>query len=82
MIDDLTLHDGNGPSDKDRNRKIQWTRRAFGGLVLGGFLSAGIGFVNAAAAMALQRDAINGLVISVANLRDTILNAARPDSCR
>jgi hypothetical protein len=49
---------------------------------LGGFLSAGIGFVNAAAAMALQRDAINGLVISVANLRDTILNAARPDSCR
>jgi len=53
-----------------------------GGLVLGGFLSAGIGFVNAAAAMALQRDAINGLVISVANLRDTILNAARPDSCR
>jgi hypothetical protein len=34
------------------------------------------------AAMALQRDTINGLVISVANLRETILNAARPDSCR
>jgi len=48
MIDDLTLHDGNGPSDKNRNREMQWTRRAFGGLVLGGFSSAGIGFVHAA----------------------------------
>src|SRR5262249_13433960 len=46
--DDLTLHDSNGPSDKVRNREMQWTRRAFGGLVLGGFSFAGIGFVNAA----------------------------------
>jgi hypothetical protein len=48
MIDDLTLHDGNGPSEQDRNREMQWTRRAFGSLVLGGFSSAGAVFVNAA----------------------------------
>ncbi len=48
MIDDLTLHDGDGPLEQDRNREMQWTRRAFGGLVLGGFWSAAIGFVNAA----------------------------------
>jgi haloalkane dehalogenase len=48
MIDDLTLHDGDGPLEQDRNREMQWTRRAFGVLVLGGFSSAAIGFVNAA----------------------------------
>jgi haloalkane dehalogenase len=50
MIDDVTPPDGNRPSEQ--HGKLQWTRRAFGSLVLGGFSSAGTGFANAQ-----QRDA-------------------------
>jgi haloalkane dehalogenase len=48
MIDDLRSHDSNGPSNHSRENEMQWTRRAFGGLVLTGLSSAGAGFVAAA----------------------------------
>jgi haloalkane dehalogenase len=48
MVDDLTLHDGIGPSEQHPAKAVQWTRRAVGGLVLGGLSSAGAGFMNAA----------------------------------
>jgi haloalkane dehalogenase len=48
MIDDAILHDSTRPSKRDGNIEAHWTRRAFGGLVLGGLSSAGAGFVNAA----------------------------------
>jgi haloalkane dehalogenase len=48
MIDDLTLHDGNRPSQQNWRKEVQWTRRAFGGLILAGLSSAGAGVMNAA----------------------------------
>jgi haloalkane dehalogenase len=46
MIDDLGLHNGNGPPVQDRG--MQCTRRAFGGLAVGGLSSAGVGWMNGA----------------------------------
>src|SRR5262249_42748614 len=48
MIDDLVSHDGIGPSEQSPAKQVRWTRRAFGGLVLGGLSSAGPGFMNTA----------------------------------
>ena len=48
MIDDLASHDGIGPSEQGPTKQVRWTRRAFGGLVLGGLSSAGLGFMNTA----------------------------------
>ena len=48
MIDDLAPHDGVGPSEQTPAKQVRWTRRAFGGLVLGGLSSAGPGFMNTA----------------------------------
>jgi pimeloyl-ACP methyl ester carboxylesterase len=48
ITDDLTVPDGDRPPQQNWGRQLQWTRRAFGGLVLTGLSSAGAVFVNAA----------------------------------
>src|SRR5260221_7023568 len=48
MTGDLGLPEGNGLSERNRAKGMACTRRAFGGLVLGGLSSAGIGPISAA----------------------------------
>ena len=48
ITDDLTVPDGDRPPQQNWGKQLQWTRRAFGGLVLTGLSSAGAVFVNAA----------------------------------
>src|SRR5260370_6284953 len=44
----LTLPDSNRPSQQNWGEEVQWTRRAFGGLVLAALSSAGAGVMNVA----------------------------------
>jgi haloalkane dehalogenase len=44
----LTLQESNRPSPQDCGKEARWTRRAFGGLVLAGLSSAGVGIMNTA----------------------------------
>src|SRR5262245_41280869 len=46
MIAEMAPHVGIGPSEQGAAKEVRWTRRAFGGLVLGGLSSAGPGFMN------------------------------------
>src|SRR6516164_6462897 len=48
MIAEMAPHVGIGPSEQGAAKEVRWTRRAFGGLVLGGLSSAGPGFMNTA----------------------------------
>jgi haloalkane dehalogenase len=48
MSDDLTLTESNRRLQQTSGEQVQWTRRAFGGLVLAGLSSAGAGVMNAA----------------------------------
>src|SRR5262249_15474287 len=54
MMAEMAPHVGIGPSEQGAAKEVRWTRRAFGGLVLGGLSSAGPGFMNTA-----RSDAMN-----------------------
>ena len=38
---DLSINDGNGPSERNLEEGTRYTRRAFGGLMFGGFVGIG-----------------------------------------